>query len=97
MEILTIVNGHLPNVHKINAGVSQGSALSPALFPIHFNDLLLATSNPIHCLAGESTLRSSISLNQPVSVTELIINRGDGTAPLGKDFDIIKDWGTRFL
>lgn len=95
--IQVVVDGHASGLHKINAGVPQGSALAPTLFLIHINDLLSATSNPIHCFADDSTLHSSIAFERPVSVTELNINRVAAAAALSKDLDIITHWGAANL
>ena len=51
------------NFHPINTGVPQGSVLAPTLF-LHINDLLSATTNPIHSYADDSTLHSNIQSPQ---------------------------------
>ena len=44
------VDGFLSNLHSINAGVPQGSVISPVLFLLFINDLLTSTSSSIHPL-----------------------------------------------
>ncbi|XP_059053792.1 uncharacterized protein LOC131848053 [Achroia grisella] len=51
--IKAVVDGSCSDSMDINAGVPQGSVLSPTLFLLHINDLL--TTVNIHCYADDST------------------------------------------
>lgn len=84
-----IVDIQASNVHKMNTVAPQGSTLAPIRFLIYLNDLLVAISNLNHSFADNSTLPSSNAFNQPVSVTELNIDRRVEAAVFSCDFDII--------
>ena len=49
-SIAVRVDGFLSNLHSINAGVPQGSVISPVLFILFINDLLTSTSSSIPLL-----------------------------------------------
>ena len=51
------------NLHYINAGVPQGSVISPVLFILFLNDLLSSISSNIHSFADDTFLSSSFSFN----------------------------------
>lgn len=59
------------------------------LLLIHIGELLFAKGNPIHNIATENTLHSSIHFSQPFQVTK---QRLAAVAALSKDLSIIKDW-----
>src|SRR3978361_186707 len=58
------------DVLATNAGVPQGSILSPTLFLLHINDLLTVTSNPIFSFADDTTVIASFSSHRPISAQE---------------------------
>ena len=53
-SIAVRVDGFLSNLHSINAGVPQGSVISPVLFILFTNDLLTSTSSSIHFFADDT-------------------------------------------
>lgn len=68
--------------------VFWSSEIAPTVSVIHVNDILFGTNSLIHCFADDCTLHSSISLNQPVSVTELNVNKQPEAAALNRNLDI---------
>ena len=62
-SIAVRVDGFLSNLHSINAGVPQGSVISPVLFMLFINDLLTSMSSSIHFFADDAFLISSFSFN----------------------------------
>ena len=87
------MDGHLPN----QSGVPQRSVLAPTLFLLHINDLLSATTNPIHSYADDSTLHSNIQSSKPISMLELDDKRRSMHMSPSRDLQIILDWGTKNL
>ena len=69
------IDGFLSDTFTINAGVPQGSILSPTLFLLYINDLLVKTKNPIFSFADNSTLASSFSLNAQTSAAAAHLRR----------------------
>ena len=58
-SIKVVVDGISYSSFHTNAGVPQGSVISPTLFLIYINDLLNLPSNPVHCYADDSTLHNA--------------------------------------
>ena len=58
-SIKVVIDGISSSFHA-NAGVPQGSVISPTLFLIYINDLLNLPSNPVHCYADDSTLHNAL-------------------------------------
>ena len=56
------IDGMSSESFSTNAGVHQGSVISPTLFLIYINDVIGQTSNPTHCYADDSTLHGKPSL-----------------------------------
>ena len=71
-----------------NAGVPQGSVISPTLFRIYINDLIDQKSNPAHCYADDSTLHDKPSLPN---------NRNNVASSITLDLDKLNKWGSQNL
>ena len=96
-SIAVVADGAVSQPFQINAGVPQGSVLSPTLFLLHINDLLTATSNPIHSFADDTTLHTAYSSLKPLSATESKSKKFQKTESLNKDLAKIISWGSRNL
>ena len=87
-SITVVVDEISSSSFHTNAGVHQGSVISPTLFLIYINDLLNLPSNPVHCYADDSTLH-----NAPASHK----NRADFASSINLDLWRIKNWGSQNL
>ena len=87
------IDGFLSDSFTINAGVPQGSILSPTLFLLYINDLLEKTENPIYSFADDSTLVSSFALNARTSAADAHLRRQQEVTHLNKDLEEILSWG----
>ena len=87
------IDGFLSNTFTTNAGVPQGSILSPTLFLLYINDLLEKTKNPIYSFADDSTLVSSFTLNARTTAAEQHRRRQHEVLHLNKDLEEILAWG----
>lgn len=68
---------------------TQGSALAPTLFLIHINNILFATTNPIHSLADDNTPHSSTCSSKPSSLSEHDAKRQAKSESLNKDLYVV--------
>jgi archaellum component FlaG (FlaF/FlaG flagellin family) len=95
--IQVLVDGYTSDSYKINAGVPQGSVLSPTLFIIFINDLLSITSNPIHSYADDSTLVASYDFDKKAHATTQSVasSRNNLMSSINNDLSIIYDWGNK--
>lgn len=93
-SIQVVLDGVSSTKHSLNAGVPQGSVLSPTLFLIFIDDLLKLTVNPIHSFADDSTLHCSFQFNHPVSRTLANHHRQLVTNSLNDDLSKIFEWGS---
>ena len=93
-SIQVVLDGYKSDTHYINAGVPQGSVLSPTLFLIFINDLLSKTTNPVNCFADDSTLSFSYSFptSRPCS-SDIERERLRMISSLNSDLDSIVKWG----
>src|SRR3978361_738669 len=85
------------DVLATNAGVPQGSILSPTLFLLHINDLLTVTSNPIFSFADDTTVIASFSSHRPISARQTQDHRSRMVRTLNCDLEKIIDWGSENL
>ena len=93
-SIAVRVDGFLSNLHSINAGVPQGSVISPVLFIIFINDLLTSTSSSIHSFADDTFLSSSFSFNpNDHPSTDIQLHRNISASLLSNDLTVIEKWG----
>ena len=88
------VDGFLSNMHSINAGVPQGSVISPVLFILFINDLLTSTSSSIHSFADDTFLSSSFSFHpNDHASTDIQLHRDTSASLLSNDLTVIERWG----
>ena len=93
-SIAVRVDLFLSNLQSINAGVPQGSVISPVLFILLINDLLTSTSSSIHSNADDAFLSSSFSFipNDHAS-TDIQLYRNISASLLSNDLTVIEKWG----
>ena len=96
-SISVTVDGSTSPCFPIQSGVPQGSVLSPTLFLLSINDLLLSTSNPIHSYADDSTLHSSTSFNHQPTTLARSFSHANSSASLCLDLGSISEWGRQNL
>ena len=97
-SIAVRVDGFLSNLHSINAGVPQGSVISPVLFILFINDLLTSTSSSIHSFADDTFLSSSFSLNPNYNAsTDIQLHRNTSASLLSNHLTVIEKWGKENL
>ena len=88
------MGGFLFNLHYINAGVPQGSVISPVLFILFINDLLTSTSSSIHSFADDTFLSSSFSCNpNDHNSIDVQYQRNISALLLSNDLTVIEKWG----
>jgi Reverse transcriptase (RNA-dependent DNA polymerase)/Endonuclease-reverse transcriptase len=92
-SIRVVVDGSCSDAFPVNAGVPQGSVLSPTLFLLHINDLLSITANSVHSFADDSTLHASYALDQGSSSSQHQELRFNVTSSLNSDINAICQWG----
>ena len=93
-SIAVRVDGFLSKLHSINAGVPQGSVISPVLFILFINDLLTSRSSSIHSFADDTFLRSSFSFNpNDHASTDIQLHRNISASLLSNDLTVIEKWG----
>ena len=99
-SIAVRVDGFLSNLNSINAGVPQGSVISPVLLIlfiifIHIiNDLLTSTPSSIHSFADDTFLSSTFSFNpNDHASTDIQLHRNTSASLLSNDLTVIDKWG----
>nr|CAI5860843.1 unnamed protein product [Callosobruchus analis] len=81
------------DVFSINAGVPQGSVLSPTLFLLYINEVLEITSNPIYSFADDSTLVSCMEPDKPLPSHEIARWRYHLASQVNAYMKKIVEWG----
>ena len=93
-SIAVKVDSFLSNLHSINAGVPQGSIITPVLFILFINDLLTSTSSSIHSFADDTFLSSSFSFNpNDHASSDIQLHKNISASLLSNDLTIIEKWG----
>ncbi|CAG9815721.1 unnamed protein product [Phaedon cochleariae] len=89
-----VVDGVSSDSLTINAGVPQESILAPTLFLLHINDLLKATSCPVHSFADDSTLHTAFSSRAPIQARQIRNERGRNVDNINMDLATILERGS---
>lgn len=94
-SIAVRIDGHLSSNHSINAGVPQGSVLSPVLFLMFINDLLSSVTSSVHSYADDTYLSASYSFLKPKEVSEqnISLKRTESAQVLSNDLINVSKWG----
>ena len=96
-KISVVVDGFSSDPKLINAGVPQGSVLSPTLFLLYINDLLEQTINKITSYADDTNLHASHSSSKPRTHNDLNADRSDVVNSINADLETIFEWGEQNL
>lgn len=91
--IRAVVDGACSETMSINAGVPQGSVLSPTLFILHINDLLQISN--IHCYADDSTGDAHYLGRANAPVSEVMKGRAELVSSVECSLEQVTDWGKR--
>ena len=92
-HLRVVIDGVSSRTYPLQAGVPQGSVLSPTLFLLFINDLLSLTENPIFSFADDSTLCHSYSFSKRPNQVELSLKRREMNTSLNSDLEKIAEWG----
>jgi hypothetical protein len=92
-SIRVVLDGQMSDEFHLNAGVPQGSVLSPTLFLIFINDLLSLTRNKIHSFADDSTLSHSYKFDRRPGSAAVYSSRLEMVESLNADLVGIERWG----
>ena len=95
--ISVVVDGATSASFPVSSGVPQGSVLSPTLFLLFINDLLLATASDVHSFADDSNLHKSSSFQCQPSSNARSQSRLAMPSTINSDLQSISEWGTRNL
>ncbi|CAH0397242.1 unnamed protein product [Chilo suppressalis] len=94
-RIRVLTDGCSSQFMSVNAGVPQGSVLSPTLFLLHINDLIPLAN--IHCYADDSTVHARYFGHAAAGQVETMEKRENLVVELNRALDHISEWGTRNL
>ncbi|CAK1584849.1 unnamed protein product [Parnassius mnemosyne] len=90
-SIKVVVDGACSDYKPINAGVPQGCVLSPTLFLLHINDMLLTGS--IHCYADDSTGDALYTGRANISRENVAEYRDKLVSEVESLLNKVSDWG----
>lgn len=90
--ISVTVDGHCSDKLPINAGVPQGSVLSPTLFLLHINDML-AHNASVHCYADDSTVDAYYTA--PANASRSLVEEGRArlVSEIEDSLERVSEWG----
>nr|CAI5833500.1 unnamed protein product [Callosobruchus analis] len=92
--VVVVVEGQqIPLVFPINAGVPQGSVLSPTLFLLYINELLEITSNPVYSFADDSTLVSCMEPGKSLPSQQTARLRQHHASQINAGIRKVVEWG----
>ncbi|MBF2463471.1 reverse transcriptase family protein, partial [Listeria welshimeri] len=94
-SIKVVVDGTCSDTKPINAGVPQGSVLSPTLFILHINDML-QTSN-MHCYADDSTGDAIYTGRANIPRSEVEEYRKKLVLEIETSLEQVSEWGRQNL
>nr|CAI5856361.1 unnamed protein product [Callosobruchus analis] len=92
-SLSVVVEDCSSDVFPINAGVPQGSVLSPTLLRLYINELLEITSNPVYSFADDSTLVSYMEPGKPLPSQETARLRHHHASQINADIKKVVEWG----
>lgn len=94
-RIRVLSDGCASRLMPVNAGVPQGSVLSPTLFLLHINDMLPLGN--IHCYADDSTVHGGYNGHPAAGQVDAEVNRVNLVIELNRVLDLISKWGSNNL
>ena len=90
-QISVVHEGYSSSIHRINAGVPQGTILGPLLFLLFINDLPDSVSSQLAMYADDSTVYTANP--GPLSATSC----AQASTVLSLDLESVTNWGNDWL
>ncbi|TLL64776.1 reverse transcriptase family protein, partial [Acinetobacter baumannii] len=90
-SITVVVDGDCSDTMTINAGVPQGSVLSPTLFILYINDML--SIDGMHCYADDSTGDARYIGHQSLSRSVVQERRSKLVSEVENSLGRVSEWG----